>query len=145
MQVFLSKFDLNITRYLKINLKVFFFFTKISKRIKIPRAKVDYTVKRHQEMGQNKTESRAGRPKATRGQFYQSLQLAWQKTNYSWYYCTTEPMSWKNLSTSTVRRRLSEAALYGRIAIKNTFEEAKQCQKAPVNQGTQKLNNRAVK
>ena len=51
-----------------------------------------------------------------REQFHQSL---WkEKTNCSKHHCSTEPMTWKNASTSTVRRSLREAGLYGRIAIK---------------------------
>ena len=39
-----------------------------------------------------------------------------------------------------MRRRLCEAGLYSRI----TVEEAKQCQKALVGQGAQRLDNRGV-
>ena len=43
-------------------------------------------------------------------------------------------------------RRLCEAGLYGRIAVKKpVFEKAKQYQKAPVGQGEQRLDTRAVK
>ena len=46
-----------------------------------------------------------------RGQFHQSHQLVWQKTNCSKYHCTTELMSWKNVLISTVKRRLCENGL----------------------------------
>ena len=47
-----------------------------------------------------------------------SLRFMWQKTDCSKYHSTTEPMSWKkNVSTSTVRRKLCEAGLYSRIAV----------------------------
>ena len=36
------------------------------------------------------------------------------------HHCTIKPMSWKNSSTSTVRRRLCEASLYSRIAVKKS-------------------------
>ena len=53
-----------------------------------------------------------------RGQFHRSQQLAWRKADRYKYHCIIEPMPWKNVTTSTVRRRLCEAELYGRIAIK---------------------------
>ena len=108
---------------------------------------MDYTVKRHQEMGLNKIKSRAVRPKATTRaeDNFISHQLVWQNADCSKHHWTAEPMSWKNVSTSTVRRRRCETGLYGRIAVKKpTVEEAKQCQKAPVGQGAQRLDNRAV-
>ena len=41
-------------------------FQQRNKKTKILKITVDYTVKRHQETGQNKTKTRAGMPKATR-------------------------------------------------------------------------------
>ena len=83
---------------------------------------MDCTLRRHQEIEQNKTKSRAVWPKATpraAGDSFISHQLAWQKTDCSKHHCTTESMILKNVSTSTVRRRLYEAGLYDRIAVKN--------------------------
>ena len=48
----------------------------------------------------------------------------------------------KKVSTSTERKRICEAGLYGKIAIKNTVEEVKQCQKAPVDQDAQRQDNK---
>ena len=53
-----------------------------------------------------------------REQFHQSHQFAWQKADCLKHHCTIEPMSWKNVSTLTVRRRLCETGLNGRIALK---------------------------
>ena len=53
-----------------------------------------------------------------RGQFHQSHQLVWQKANCSKHSQTPEPMLWKNVSTSAVRRRHCEAGLYGRNTVK---------------------------
>ena len=41
-----------------------------------------------------------------------------KKADCSERHCTTEPKSWKKVLTSAVRRRLSKAGLYGRIAVK---------------------------
>ena len=43
-----------------------------------------------------------------------------------------------------MKRRLCEGGLYGKIAVKKPVEETKQYQKAPVGQGTQRLDNRTV-
>ena len=88
---------------------------------KIPRTIVDYPFRRYRETRQNKTKNMAVRPKATvksRRQFHKSHQLRWQKADCSKHHCITEPMSRKNLSTSTVRRTSHEAGLYGRITAK---------------------------
>ena len=69
------------------------------------------------------------------GQFHQSHQLAWQKANCSKYHCTNEPMSWKNVSTFTVRREPCEACLYDRIAVKKPpLRKQKKSQKVKVGQ-----------
>ena len=47
-----------------------------------------------------------------RDQFHRGHHLASQKAEWSQHHCTTETISWKNVSTSTVRRRLCEADLY---------------------------------
>ena len=39
---------------------------KFLKNVKVLKTTVDYNVRRHQKIEQNKTKSRAGRPKATR-------------------------------------------------------------------------------
>ena len=50
----------------------------------------------------------------------------------------------KNESIFTLKRRLCEAGLYGRISVKKPLlKTAKQCQKAPVGPGTQRMDNRA--
>ena len=46
----------------------------------------------------------------------------WQKADCYKHHCTTELISWKNVSISTVRRRLCEAGLYGRNAVKKPLE-----------------------
>ena len=81
-------------------------FWKIDLKVLMSIARVGYTVMRHQETGQNKTKSN----NKGRGQFEQSHQFV--------QHYTTEPISWKNVSAFTVKRRLSEAGLYARIAVK---------------------------
>ncbi len=55
------------------------------------------------------------------------------------------PCHEKNESPSTMWRRLCEAGLYGRTAVKNTtVEEVKQCQKVPVGLSAQRQDNRVV-
>ena len=85
---------------------------EISKKIKIPRTTVDYTVKRHQETGENETKSRAGRPKATtraEDNFIRVTRLCDRRLTAPNIAAQLNQCREKNVSTSTVRRRLCEA------------------------------------
>ena len=77
--------------------------------------------------------------------FYQNHQLAWQKTDWYKHHNTTEKMLWKKC----VNIRCEEKALWSwpiwqSCYRETTVEEAKQCHRAPMDQGTQRLDNGAV-
>ena len=80
---------------------------------------VDYTVRRHQQTGQNMTESRAGRRKATRAEdnFIRVICLHDRRLTAPNITAQLNQCQEKNVSTSTVRR-IFEAYLYGRNDVK---------------------------
>ena len=118
------------------------FFFRIEN--KIPRTTVDYTIRRHQEMQWNKTKSKTGRPKATTKpednfirvtSLHDRRLIVWNITGQ------LNQCGEKNVSKSTVSRRLWTQPIWQNCYQETNAEEAKQCQKAPVGQGAQRLNN----
>ena len=75
---------------------------------------MDYTDRKHPKTGQNKTKNN----QKSKRQFYESHQFVWQKGNCFKYHCTPEPISWKNVSTPTMRKISCEAGLQSRAAVK---------------------------
>ena len=86
-------------------------------RKKIPWTTMDYTVRKPQEIKQNKTKNN----RKSRGQFHQSDQLVWQKADCSKYPAQLNQCQGKNVSASTSRRRFCKAGLYDSIAEKKTL------------------------
>ena len=119
----------------KVDLKAFFFFGPGQ----------DYTVRKYQETGQNKTKSWTCRPKATtkaEDNFIRH-QLTWQKADCSQHHCTTEPISWKNDNIHW-GEDFVKLTYMAELLSRNHCWGTKQCQKAQLGQSTQRLNNRAV-
>ena len=83
-------------------------------KMKISRTTVYYTVRRHQEMEQNKTKSMAGTPKATRAEDNVIRVTSLHERRFT----AQLKQSGEKMSTFNVRRRLSETGLHGRIAVK---------------------------
>ena len=102
----------------------------------------NYTVKRHQETGQNKTKSRTVRPKATIRAEDNFIRVTSDRILTAPNSTTLLNQSrLKNVSTSTVRRRLCEAGLYSKNIVKKPLSKKQNNVKKL--QGTQKLDNRA--
>ena len=81
----------------------------------------DYTVRRHQEKGQNKTKEMAGKLKATtRAEdiFIRLISLFGRRLTALNITAQLNQSLEKNVSTSIMKRRFCEAGLYGRIAAK---------------------------
>ena len=98
---------------------------------------MDFTVKRHQKTGQNKTKDRADRPKATpraEVSFIRVTSLHDRRLTTSNITAQLN-QSREKMLTSTVKRRLSEAGLYGRNVVKKAVLRKKKCQKASASQG----------
>ena len=76
---------------------------------------MDYTVRRNQESGHSKTKSRAGRLKAiarAEENFIRVTSLRDRRLTAPNITSQLNKRNKKNLSTSTVKRRLFEAGLY---------------------------------
>ena len=72
-------------------------------------------------MGQNKTKSRTSKPKATtrpEDNFIRVTSLFDRRLTAPNMTAQLDQYYEKNVSTSTVKRRLCEAGLFGRIAVK---------------------------
>ena len=97
----------------------------------------DYTVWRHQETRHNETKSRAGRPKASTGaevDFIKVTSLHDRKSDYHEKKC---------ISIHYKRKTLWSWPIWQNCCQETTVEKTKQCQKAPVDQGAQRLDNSA--
>ena len=94
-------------------------FISFSTPQKNPRSTVNYNVRIHQETEQNETKSWTGWPKATRKEDNFSRVTSLRERRLAALNITTRLKQCpKNVSKSTVKRRLCEVRLYGRIAIK---------------------------
>ena len=111
---------------------MFFFFTTEN----------DYSVRRHQGMGQNWTKSKSGRRKAATRAEDNSIRIT--------SLCDrrlTAPNITAQLNQcreEMCQQPLRHFAKMQNCCQETSVEEAKQCQKAPVGQGAQRPDNRAV-
>ena len=95
-------------------------FSSLVLKVKILRTTVDYSLRAHQETGQNKTKSRDSRPKATITAGDNFIRVTSCVTE-GWLFQIsphTKTNIVKNVSIYTVRRRLYEGRLYNKIAVK---------------------------
>ena len=98
-------------------LKKKIFKQRNSRKNKISQTRECYAVRFHRETEQKRLKTGMANQKQQQEQRTILIERSWQNADCSKDHRTTESMSWKNVSTSTVKKRLCEIGLYSRISI----------------------------
>ena len=96
-------------------------FREIAKKAKVSVSTVSYTIKRHLETGGNSDRKRSGRPKATtesEDKFLRVNSLRDRRLTGQQLQAQLNTGRSKQVSVSTVKRRLRAAGLTGRVAVR---------------------------